>query len=83
MFKKWPHADIYKDFSFTNLHTNAAQEMTYKHIPTEQVGTIKSFGNGKDQRYIINMFTREFPGRPVRPSDGHQNRLSFFLKSME
>lgn len=39
----------------------------------DKLGTIKVCGNGKDKRYIINMFSQYYPGTCKYPDGGKDN----------
>ncbi|OHT14843.1 hypothetical protein TRFO_14805 [Tritrichomonas foetus] len=56
----------------------------YKIQPRKDTpGTIKIAGNGKNQRFIINLFGQYKPGKP-RPgsSDSVESRLQFFKEGL-
>jgi O-acetyl-ADP-ribose deacetylase (regulator of RNase III) len=47
----------------------------------DTMGTIKIFGDGKENRYVINMFTQFYPGKakyPTSRKDGTQARQEAF-----
>lgn len=44
-------------------------------------GTIKVYGNGKEQRYVIGMFAQYNPGKPQR-SDTSVEREDWFLQCL-
>ena len=49
------------------------------------MGTIKILGNGKDQRYVINMFAQYYPGKTKYPNsakDGVAVRENYFHKCL-
>lgn len=48
-------------------------------------GTIEVRGNGKEHRFIINMFAQFNPGKPHNPDDskdGYQARKQYFISCM-
>ena len=70
IFTKYPYSNIYQN------------RYAYKDMP----GTVKISGNGKDERYIINMFAQWYPGKPKPPRDSVERRLIWFedcLKDIE
>jgi O-acetyl-ADP-ribose deacetylase (regulator of RNase III) len=68
---------IFDAFPFANSYENREEPDT--------VGTIKIFGNGVDNRYVINMFAQHYPGRPKFPTsklDGTKAREEYFHKCL-
>ena len=73
MFEKFPHADIYAP------RANFPQELL--PLPDEQPGNIVVKGNGKDERFVINMLAQYFPGNVKYPDsikDGYVARQRYF-----
>ena len=75
IFDRFPYADIYKD-------------RDCPHIPTmeEQLGNILIRGDGKDQRFVINMMAQFYPGKPKYPNsskDGTLVRLNAFKQCLD
>ena len=56
---------IFDEFPYSNVYKN-------RTIPSE-LGTIKICGNGKDQRFIVNMFAQYYPGRAKFPNGSKDN----------
>jgi len=71
LFKKYDYADSYKKRVKNN-------KMTY-HIP----GTIEIFGNGHDNRYIINMYAQYYPGLGKYNNDNDIKRLKWFQECLD
>lgn len=52
----------------------------------DKPGTIEVRGNGKENRYVINMFAQINPGKPNvadDPRDGYQARKQYFINCMK
>lgn len=45
-------------------------------------GTIKIFGNGKTERYVINLFGQFYPGKAIDRKDCKSNRLKWFHQGL-
>lgn len=76
MFDKFSYANVYK----------TRERVTDWKDSRDKPGNIDIRGNGKDQRFIINMFAQVFPGTPRFPessTDGHSAREKYFLKCLE
>ena len=70
--------DIFNKFPYANIYKNRKEWDT--------VGTIKICGNGKDQRYIINMLAQVYPGKSRYQDsykDGFSARENYFQKCLE
>jgi len=68
---------IFDKFPYSNSYINREEP--------DKLGTIKIFGNGKDQRLIINMFAQYYPGAPKYPDsklDGALSREQYFYKCL-
>jgi len=65
---------IFEKFPYSDCYQGRKE----KDVP----GTIKIFGNGVDQRYVINMFGQYYPGKP-RHSENQNDRISYFRKCLE
>ena len=75
VFDRFPYANIYKD-------------RTPNWIPLvgQQMGDIIIRGNGKDQRFVINMLGQYFPGSPKFPDstrDGFLARQKAFQSCLD
>ncbi len=79
VFGKFPWADIYKE--------RESKTIDYKNFSKgESPGDIIVRGNGKDQRYVINMLAQAFPGKPKFPDsklDGTKARERYFLMCLK
>lgn len=62
IFEKFPYSNVYKGRG------------VHKSTP----GTISIHGNGNDERYVINMFSQFYPGKPKPPRDSKEKRLEWF-----
>ena len=52
----------------------------------DKPGTIEVRGNGKESRYVINMFAQFNPGKPYKEDDlkdGYQARKKYFIDCMK
>ncbi len=75
IFSAFPYADVYQ----TRTQTS------WKDM-RDQPGTIQIMGNGKDQRFVINMFAQLFPGRSKYAEselDGVAARQNYFKKCLD
>lgn len=63
---------VFAEFPYSNVYSG-------RTIP-DTPGTIKIKGNGKDQRYVVNMFGQYYPGKkyPNSRKDGREQRAKFF-----
>ena len=79
IFERFPYADIYASRKGTQYDP--------KHlIPGHEPGKIIVCGNGKDQRYIVNMFGQLYPGKPKFPQskiDGTVARRNYFRSCLQ
>ena len=76
IFNTFPYADIYAP----------RKKIAIRPSPDEIPGDIVIKGNGKDQRYIINMLCQVYPGRPKYPDskrDGYAAREHYFELALE
>ena len=75
IFETFPYADIY-----------SGRENPRKIVPeNEKPGNIIICGNGREQRYIINMMAQYFPGKPKYPNsqlDGFEVREKAFKECL-
>jgi O-acetyl-ADP-ribose deacetylase (regulator of RNase III) len=72
IFDKFPHANTYERRIRLLDGTNSIVD-----VP----GTIVVLGDGKEQRYVINMYAQYYPGKPKYPlstKDGSKAREKFF-----
>jgi len=68
IFEKYAYANCYSDRIATN-----------KSIP----GTLQIKGDGKKNRYIVNMFIQFYPGQPKYPNDNIIKRCEWFNACIE
>jgi len=76
MFDAFPYANIYA------TRENLSNWKDHR----DQPGTINIAGNGKDKRFIINMFAQIFPGKPKFPyssTDGWGAREGYFKTCLD
>ena len=76
MFDRFPYANIYK----------TRQRITDWKESRDKPGNIDIRGNGRDQRFVINMLAQVFPSTPRFPnssSDGTLARERYFKKCLE
>lgn len=66
IFDKWPHANTYQKRGRDSEGKNA-------HI--DSPGTIDIMGDGKDKRYVINMYAQYYPGKPKYPNSNLDGTL--------
>lgn len=73
IFGQFPHANSYLERIDSNAKTIKSLgdgQVVVKQVNgnvADTMGTIKIFGNGKDERYVINMFAQFFPGKTQQP----------------
>lgn len=73
MFKAFPYSDVYSH--------RVSYDRTELPLPGEQPGDIIIRGNGKNERYVINMFAQFYPGGvkyPDSSKDGYIARQTYF-----
>jgi O-acetyl-ADP-ribose deacetylase (regulator of RNase III) len=69
---------IFDKFPYANIYKNRKEW----DVP----GTIEICGDGKDQRYIINMLAQVYPGKPGYPDslkDGYIAREKYFQQCLD
>lgn len=69
IFKKYPYADVYKKRIGAGKDGKDARD---------KPGDIKIGGNGRENRYVINMFAQNYPGGPKPNYDDDEKRLGWF-----
>lgn len=73
---------IFNNFPWANIYANRDINLDPRHMPTgEGPGDIIICGNGKEQRYVINMLAQVYPGKPkyvFGELDGTNVRKSYF-----
>lgn len=69
MFKRYPYADVYKARKGAGKDGKDARD---------KPGEIKVGGNGRDKRYVINMFAQNYPGGPKPNYDDDEKRVGWF-----
>ena len=72
IFDKYPHANTYE-----RRVRGEDGQTTNVDVP----GTIAILGDGKEQRFVVNMYAQYYPGKPKYPKsslDGSAVRLSYF-----
>lgn len=78
IFNKYPYADIY---------SCRPTKVDYRNLPSDQKpGTIITKGNGKEQRYIINMLAQLYPNPPKFAQsrlDGEDARVKYFIECLD
>jgi O-acetyl-ADP-ribose deacetylase (regulator of RNase III) len=70
IFKKFPWADTYSKREDVNCES-------------DKPGTITVLGNGKDQRYVINMYAQFYPGKAQFGNDTKEKRIEFFQTCLD
>ena len=76
---------IFDRFPYANTYALRKADDNGKTISTDVPGTIAILGDGKDQRYVINMYAQFYPGKPKYPQsslDGTAIRLTYFYKCL-
>lgn len=79
IFNRFPYADVYSPRKY--LHC-APRNL----IEGQEPGKIIVCGNGKDQRYVVNMFGQLYPGKPKypdNPTDNYVARREFFRSCLQ
>jgi len=64
-------AKIFERFPYTNIYSRRKEGMR------DNPGEIILKGNGKDQRYVVNMLAQRFPGKPQK-NDTPELRIKWF-----
>ena len=67
IFARFPYADVYKD---RTEHNRAV------------AGTWSLHGNGKEERYVLNIYGQYYPGESKYNSDSEDLRLGWFQKAL-
>jgi uracil-DNA glycosylase len=68
---------IFEKFAYANCY--AERVATKKSVP----GTLTIKGDGKKNRYVINMFAQFYPGQPKYPNDNIIKRCEWFNACLE
>jgi hypothetical protein len=69
--------DLFKKYPYSDVYSN-------RTIP-DSPGTIKIFGDGIKERFVINMFSQYYPGKSKYPEseiDGLKAREKYFHKCL-
>ena len=69
IFKKFPYADIY---------TSRAED---NHV--DKPGKIIVCGDGRSNRYIINLLGQYYPGKPKHKNDTYEMRKKWFIDCLD
>jgi O-acetyl-ADP-ribose deacetylase (regulator of RNase III) len=72
--------DIFMEYPYSNIYLNRRK---LKH--EDKPGTIIIRGNGKEERYIINLMGQYFPGPPTteRQIDTEEKRKKYFFQGLQ
>ena len=84
IFNAFPYADVYR--TRNNYDVRVSLEQPSSKNKRDQPGTIEICGNGKDQRFVINMFAQVYPGSPKYTEsnlDGYDARKKYFAKCLD
>lgn len=76
IFDKWPHA---------NTYVNRIKDENGLTTNIDTPGHITILGDGKTDRYVINMYAQYYPGRPKFPKstlDGIPARQNYFHRCL-
>lgn len=68
VFTRFPHADIYSD---------------RKDGHRDEPGSIVVCGDGKTERYVVNLLGQYYPGRSRYNNDSPEKRLNWFSECLE
>lgn len=71
IFSKWPWADVY------------IQRNGWVDREISKPGTVQICGNGKDQRYVVALYSQIYPGQAYPPKDSAENRQKLFRESLD
>jgi O-acetyl-ADP-ribose deacetylase (regulator of RNase III) len=72
---------IFDKFPYSNIYA-PRHDVHYQDAP----GTIIVKGNGKEQRYVINLIGQFFPGRPsdgIYDEDSYAHRKDYFFQGLK
>lgn len=76
---------IFDKFPYSNTYIKRVKLENGKNSHIDTPSTIDIMGNGLDQRYIINMYSLYYPGKPKYPDstlDGVLARQGYFYKCL-
>jgi uracil-DNA glycosylase len=68
---------VFEKFNYANCYVNRVA--TTKSLP----GSMTIKGDGKQNRFVINMFTQYYPGPPKYPNDNILKRVEWFSKCLD
>ncbi len=68
---------VFSQFNYANCYTSRVA--TKKALP----GTVQIKGDGKKNRFVVNMFVQFYPGAPKYPNDNIVKRLEWFVACLE
>lgn len=71
LFNKFPYANTYK--------FRKRFDKTTFDIP----GSIDIMGDGKKERYIINLYSQIYPSKPRSYEDSFENRVTYFREGLD
>ena len=66
---------LFARFSWADVYSN-------RRAPS-QPGTIEVFGNGREQRFVVNMYAQYQPSRPRSARDSAGQREQWFVQCLE
>lgn len=68
--------DIFNKYPYANIYTNRTSQ--------DEPGTIKICGDGINDRFVVNLFSQIYPGKPKYPEskDGYAAREKYFHKCL-
>lgn len=69
--------DVFTKYGYANCYTDRVA--TKKSIP----GTLQIKGDGKKNRYVVNMFVQFYPGPPKYPNDNIIKRVEWFSNCLD
>ena len=65
---------LFKKYPFANVYA--------KRTGPSDPGSYSMHGNGADQRYVVNFYAQDFPGKPKGPTDSKEARLQWLIQSV-
>lgn len=76
---KYIAQQIFDKYPYSNTYKKRTVDKKTHHCP----GTIDINGNGKDERYVINMYSQYYPSQSKYSNDSRKLRTEWFKKCLD
>ena len=73
-----PYADVFLAFPYADIYTRR----NTKPKPKDPPGGVSIHGDGKKERYVINVLVQRYPGKSNYPNDAPDKRQKWFIDGL-